>query len=90
MTRWLKKKPSWLGGLALCDWLPFRRLSGSDPSNTPAIFRFDDDLVAKRVARERVRVFADRAFFGALTAPLGTVLLAWIGGSVAGWLHAVL
>ncbi len=90
MTRWLKKIASWLGGLALRDGLPFLRLIAPDAKNTPAIFRFDDDLVAKRVTQERVRVFADRAFFGALTAPLGTVLLAWIGGSVAGWKTAAL
>jgi diguanylate cyclase (GGDEF)-like protein len=90
MKRWLNNGLMGRWRCALRDWLPFRRLIASDPSNTPAIFRFDDELVAKRVMRERVRVFADRAFFGALTAPLGTLLLAWIGGLVAGWLHAAL
>ncbi len=90
MTRWIHQKLIGRGRIALRDWLAFNRLIAPASKNTPAIFRFDDDLVAARVTQERVRVFADRTFFGALTAPLGTVLLAWIGGLAAGWAHAAL
>jgi diguanylate cyclase (GGDEF)-like protein len=85
MARWINTEFIERGRIALRDWLPFSHLIAPASKNTPEIFRFDDDLVAKRVTQERVRVFADRSFFGALSAPLGTFLLTWVGGSVAGW-----
>lgn len=45
----------------------------------------DDTLITRKALTQRVRVFADRAVAGALTSPLGTVLLAWILGGAAGW-----
>lgn len=55
-----------------------------------ALTKLDDGSVARKVTAERIRVFADRAFSGALTAPLGTLLLAWIGAGVAGWTTAAI
>jgi diguanylate cyclase (GGDEF)-like protein/PAS domain S-box-containing protein len=48
----------------------------------------DDELIAQKVMAERVRIFADRAFSGAITAPLGGLILAWMGSSAAGWYRA--
>ncbi|MBU3898392.1 MAG: GGDEF domain-containing protein [Gammaproteobacteria bacterium] len=38
---------------------------------------------------ERTRVFTDRSVAGALTSPLGTLLLAWVGAAASGWLVAL-
>ena len=56
----------------------------------PEFPHLNDALVDQKVMAARVRVFAERSFEGALTAPLGTLLLAWVGGGVAGWKPAVI
>jgi len=48
----------------------------------------NEAMIARKVLAERVRVFVDRSVAGALSSPLGTVLLAWLLGPVAGWGHA--
>ncbi|NVO05018.1 MAG: PAS domain-containing protein [Rhodoferax sp.] len=55
----------------------------------PEFFQLNYTLVDQKVMAARIRVFAERSFEGALTAPLGTLLLAWVGGSVVGWKPAV-
>ncbi|MBC3930568.1 putative bifunctional diguanylate cyclase/phosphodiesterase [Undibacterium curvum] len=66
-------------------------LNGRDtkPGN-PEFFQLNNALVEQKVMTARVRAFARRSFEGALTAPLGTALLAWVGGGVAGWQPAVI
>jgi len=78
-TRSKAMQSAWLR--ALLPTMPGSLASKSDP----IVSHLDDALVAKKVTAERIRVFADRAFSGALTAPLGTLLLGWIGAVVAGW-----
>jgi diguanylate cyclase (GGDEF)-like protein len=51
----------------------------------PEFFRLNDALVDQKVMAARVRFFAERSFAGAITAPLGILLLAWIGGKAVGW-----
>ncbi len=46
--------------------------------------------VAAKVEARRIDVFVDRQYVGALTSPLGTLLLAWIGGFGAGWARAAI
>lgn len=50
----------------------------------------DESLIASKAMAERVRVFADRSVTGALSSPLGTVLLAGILGGTAGWGRAAI
>ena len=45
----------------------------------------DEKRIADRVMAARIRVFTDRAVAGALSSPLGTLLLAAIMGPTAGW-----
>jgi len=45
----------------------------------------DEKCIADRVMAARIRVFTDRAVAGALSSPLGTLLLAAIMGPTAGW-----
>ncbi|MBI4998003.1 MAG: EAL domain-containing protein [Rhodocyclales bacterium] len=52
--------------------------------NPDGNIRFDEALIARKVLAERVQVFADRSFAGALTSPLGTVFLAWLAAVYAG------
>ena len=52
-------------------------------------FRLDETEIERRVLAERVRVFNDRAVGGAITSPLGTLLLALVLGPYAGWHLAV-
>lgn len=59
-------------------------------ANDPEFFRLNDALVQQKVMASRVKVFAERSFEGALTAPLGTLLLAWVGSGVAGWKPALI
>ncbi|MGE0860282.1 MAG: putative bifunctional diguanylate cyclase/phosphodiesterase [Gammaproteobacteria bacterium] len=66
-------------------YLTVRFKSARSPDVEPEFLGLNEPLVAQRVLTERVRVFADRSFEGALTAPLGSLLLAWIGGSQVGW-----
>ncbi len=49
----------------------------------------DEELIARKVLAERVKVFTDRAVGGAYSSFLGTLLLAWIEASVAGWRQAI-
>jgi len=70
-------------------FLTFRFTGAPREVPDPEYFGLNADLVAQRLASERVRVFAARSYEGALTAPLGALLLAWIGGSAAGWLRAM-
>ena len=56
----------------------------------PEFFQLNDALVEQKVMTARATVFARRSFEGALTAPLGTALLAWVGGGVTGWMPAVI
>lgn len=51
-------------------------------------FHLDEVTVAHKVMAERVRVFTDRAVAGALSSPLGTLLLALVLGPVVGWRQA--
>jgi diguanylate cyclase (GGDEF)-like protein/PAS domain S-box-containing protein len=52
--------------------------------------RLDDELIAQKVTAERLRIFAERAFSGAITAPLGGLILAWMGSAVVGWHRAAI
>ena len=45
----------------------------------------DENLIARGVLAETTRVFMDRSVAGALTAPVGIVLLAWVQSAAAGW-----
>src|SRR5574340_1470479 len=74
--------------LAYQGYLTFQFKSARSSDSDPEFFGLNDALEAQRVINERVSIFADRAFEGALTSPLGALLLAWIGGSVAGWQRA--
>jgi diguanylate cyclase (GGDEF)-like protein len=49
----------------------------------------DEDLIARKVLAERVKVFTDRAVGGAFSSFLGTLLLAWIEAPVAGLRQAI-
>ena len=53
------------------------------------LFKADESAIARQVMSERVRVFNDRTVDGVYSAILGTFLLAWMQGSVAGFGHAV-
>lgn len=55
----------------------------------PEFLGLNESLVAQQASNERVRVFADRSFEGALTSPLGTLLLASVGAAMAGWSTAL-
>jgi diguanylate cyclase (GGDEF)-like protein len=59
----------------------------SEASQLPE-FHLDEVTVARKVMAERVRVFTDRAVAGALSSPLGSMLLALVLGPVAGWVQA--
>jgi diguanylate cyclase (GGDEF)-like protein len=59
-------------------------------ASDPEFFHLNDSLVNQKVMAERVRVFAERSFEVAVTATLGTLLMAWIGSGVAGWKPAVI
>lgn len=50
---------------------------------------FDENLIARGVLAETTRVFMDRSAAGALTAPMGIVLLAWVQSAAAGWAIAL-
>jgi diguanylate cyclase (GGDEF)-like protein len=71
-------------------FLHFRYSTPDTPFGDPEFSRLNDALVHQKVMTERVRVFAVRSFEGALTAPLGTMLLAWIGSRVTGWTTALI
>lgn len=45
----------------------------------------DENLIARGVLAETTRVFMDRSVAGALTAPVGIVLLAWVQSAAVGW-----
>ncbi|MCX7167669.1 MAG: response regulator [Rhodocyclales bacterium] len=45
----------------------------------------DETLIARKALIERARVFNERQVEAVLTSPVGTVLVAWILGSVTGW-----
>lgn len=49
----------------------------------------DENLIARGVLAETTRVFMDRSAAGALTAPLGIVLLAWVQSAAVGWAIAL-
>lgn len=49
----------------------------------------DENLIARGVLAETTRVFMDRSAAGALTAPMGIVLLAWVQSAAAGWAIAL-
>lgn len=50
----------------------------------------DEACIERRVMAARIRVFTDRAVAGALSSPLGTLLLAAIMGPTAGWDRAAI
>jgi diguanylate cyclase (GGDEF)-like protein len=50
----------------------------------------DEACIEARVMAARIRVFTDRAVAGALSSPLGTLLLAAIMGPAAGWDRAAI
>jgi diguanylate cyclase (GGDEF)-like protein len=54
-----------------------------------SISDLDENLIARGVLAETTRVFMDRSVAGALTSPLGIVLLAWIQSTAAGWAMAL-
>ena len=45
----------------------------------------DENLIARGVLAETTRVFMDRSVAGALTAPVGIVVLAWVQSAASGW-----
>jgi diguanylate cyclase (GGDEF)-like protein len=49
----------------------------------------DENLIARGVLAETTRAFMDRSVAGALTAPLGILLLAWVQSAAAGWAIAL-
>jgi diguanylate cyclase (GGDEF)-like protein len=49
----------------------------------------DEEVIARKVLAERVKVFTERAFGGAFSSFLGTLLLAWIQAPVAGLTQSV-
>lgn len=76
--------------LTYSKFLKFRFKGEITKASDPEFFHLNDSLVDQKVMAERVRVFAERSFEGSLTAPLGTLLLAWIGSGVVGWKPAVI
>ena len=66
-----------------------RAPDGLTEANLLSGFRIDEASIRNQVMAERVKVFNDRAVAGALSSPLGTVLLATVMGPVAGWSRAV-
>lgn len=54
-----------------------------------SISDLDENLIARGVLAETTRAFMDRSVAGALTSPLGIVLLAWIQSTAAGWAMAL-
>jgi diguanylate cyclase (GGDEF)-like protein len=54
-----------------------------------SISDLDENLIARNVLTETTRAFMDRSVAGALTSPLGILLLAWIQSSAAGWALAL-
>ncbi len=50
----------------------------------------DEAYIERRVMAARIRVFTDRAVAGALSSPLGTLLLAAVMGPTAGWDRAAI
>ena len=58
--------------------------------NFPAEPQLDENRIARMVFIERAKVFNERMVAAALTSPIGTILVAWIQGSVAGWGRAVI
>jgi hypothetical protein len=56
-------------------------------SAEPEYSHLNEAVVAKKVLAARVRVFADRSFEGSMSAPLGTVLMAWANWDTAGWMR---
>ncbi len=54
-----------------------------------SISDLDENLIARGVLAETTRAFMDRSVAGALTSPLGIVLLAWIQSAAAGWAMAL-
>lgn len=49
----------------------------------------DEELIARKVLAERVKVFTDRAVGGAYASFLGTLLLAWVEAPVVGLKQAI-
>lgn len=49
----------------------------------------DENLIARGVLAETARVFMDRSVAGALTAPVGIALLAWVQSAATGWAIAL-
>ncbi|MBI5110339.1 MAG: diguanylate cyclase [Rhodocyclales bacterium] len=62
-----------------------RAAEGPSQASQLPEFHLDEVTVARRVMAERVRVFTDRAVAGALSSPLGTLLLVLVLGPAAGW-----
>ena len=50
----------------------------------------DEACIERRLTAARIRVFTDRAVAGALSSPLGTLLLAAVMGPTAGWDRAAI
>jgi diguanylate cyclase (GGDEF)-like protein len=60
------------------------------PAGGAVIPDVDETCIEARVMVARIRVFTDRAVAGALSSPLGTLLLAAIMGPAAGWDRAAI
>jgi hypothetical protein len=58
--------------------------------NAPKVFQLDEVRIARQVLAGRVKAFTDSLMASVLSSPLGTLLLAWVEASVAGWRRAVL
>lgn len=58
--------------------------------NAPEELKLDESLIDRKVMDGRVTVFTERSVAAAMTSPLGTLLLAWVQATVAGWGKALL
>ncbi len=61
-------------------------LVSAHPANdATALFALDEGAIAAEVLSNRMRTYNDRSLSGAMMAPVGIALLAWMQVSAAGW-----
>ncbi len=58
--------------------------------NAPEVFQLDELKIARQVLAGRVKAFTDSLMASVMSSPLGTLLLAWVEASVAGWRRALI